>query len=138
MQEWARTRAWMSGWLGGSDERCWQGNNLASLTRLHDDFAKAEGLGAYERQLAGYLTADDATPIFGQTILAAGGWALLWTAFLVAFPYSARVRGIYLYNEKARGWLSLQFLPAIMMLLPSLRRSLARRHTNCCRWPATT
>jgi hypothetical protein len=63
-----------------------------------------------------------ATPIFGPGVLAAWGWTLVWTAFLVVFPYSTRVRGIYLYDERARGWLSLWFLPAIMTMLPFLRR----------------
>ena len=55
-------------------------------------------------------------------MLAAGGWALLWTAFLLVFPHSARVRSAYLFNEKARWALSLGFLPAIMFLAPVLRR----------------
>ena len=68
------------------------------------------------------LATDGAAPVLGQSVLAAGCWALLWTGFLVVFPYSARVRVIYLFNEKVRGALSLWFLPAIMTLLPFLRR----------------
>ncbi len=126
-QEWDRTLARLGGWLGGADDRgCWQGDDQKTLDQLRDDFGQVDGLGAYERELDGYIAADGATPIFGQGVLAAGGWALIWTGFLVVFRYSARVRGIYLYNEKMRGWLSLWFPPAIMTLLPFLRRRMLR------------
>ena len=100
-QEWDRTLAWLRGWIGGADDRrCWRGNDRNTLTQLRDDFGKVDGFGAEARALDENIAADGATPIFGQSILAAGAWALVWTAFLVVFPYSARVRGIYLYNEK--------------------------------------
>jgi hypothetical protein len=68
------------------------------------------------------LHTDGATPVVGEGVLSAASWALLWTFFLVAFPYSPRVRSAYLFNEKARGALSLGFLPAIMFIAPPLRR----------------
>ena len=122
-QEWDRTLAWLRGWLGGAEAaRCWQGDDRNTLSQLRDDFKKVDGLGAEARALDEDIAADGATPIVGQGVLAAGGWALIWTAFLAVFPYSARIRGAYLFNEKARGCLSLGFLPVIMTLLPFLRR----------------
>jgi HEAT repeat protein len=122
-QEWDRTVAWLRGWLGARDSsRCWQGDGLATIKSLRDEFARADGFSVYARELDGSIAADGATPIFGQGILASSAWALLWTAFLAVFPYSARVRSAYLFNEKARGWLSLGALPVIMILLPFLRR----------------
>jgi hypothetical protein len=122
-QEWFRTVAWLRGWLpGANDLRCWQGTNRAVLTLLGDEFGKVKELGAYKRQLDDFIAEDSATPVFGQSIVAAGGWALIWTAFVAVFPYSTRVRAIYLYNEKMRGFLSLWFLPALMILLSPLRR----------------
>jgi len=145
-QEWDRTLARLGGWLGGADDRgCWQGDDQKTLDQLRKvtikiGFTGSGGLlGAVGSLLGGgggsdglstvfdgYIAADGATPIFGQGVLAAGGWALIWTGFLVVFRYSARVRGIYLYNEKMRGWLSLWFPPAIMTLLPFLRRRMLR------------
>jgi hypothetical protein len=122
-REWARTLNWLRGWLGGEDSlRCWQATDRDILSQLRDNFNKTEHLGAYGRDLNSSLAADGAAPVVGQGILVAGGWTVLWTGFLIAFPYSARIRGIYLFNEKARGLVSLWFLPVIMTLLPFLRR----------------
>ncbi len=122
-QEWERTLAWLHSLAGGQDRfRCWQGDDQKTLHQLRDDFSKVVGLDAETRALNETIAADDATPFIGRSVLAVGGWALIWTAFVVAFPYSARVRGAYLYDKKFRGWLSLKFLPAIMILIPPLRR----------------
>ena len=124
-QEWSRTLGWLRGWLGGEDSlRCWQGKDFDTLVQLSDDFSvtKTDRFGSYGRELKDDLAADGATPVLGQGVLAVSGWALLWTGFLVAFPYSARLRSVYLFNEKARGALSMWFLPVLMALLPFLRR----------------
>jgi len=134
-QEWDRTVAWLRGWLAArGSPRCWRGDGLAAIQSLRDEFARAGGLSAYERELDASIAADGATPIFGQGILALGAWGLLWTAFVVVFPYSTRVRSAYLFNEKARGWLSLGALPVIMTVLPPLRRRMLLPFpsaTNC-------
>jgi hypothetical protein len=72
------------------------------------------------------LAADAAVPVIGPAVLGMSGWALFWAGFLVAFPYSPRVRAVYLFNEKARGALSLWFVPVIMTLFPFLRRHTLR------------
>ena len=123
-QEWRRTVAWLRN-LFGADNRCWRGGGREAVSKLADGFGKA-GLVAERDLLDANLSADGATPIVGKSVLSAASWALLWTGFLVIFPYSARVRAIYLYNEKARGALSLWFLPLIMMLAPFLRRRMLR------------
>ena len=111
--------------FGGEDSlRCWQGKDLDTLVQLRDDFGvtKTDRFGTYGRELKDHLAADGGTPVVGQGVLAACGWALLWTGFLAGFPYSARLRSAYLFNEKARGALSMWFLPVLMALLPFLRR----------------
>jgi hypothetical protein len=62
---------------------------------LRDDFGKVDGLGAYRRELNDQITAEGSTPVAGQFVLTALGWALLWTVFLAAFPYSSRVRAAW-------------------------------------------
>ncbi len=121
--EWDRTLAWLRGWFGGPDAtRCWQGNDQKTLIGLRDNFHNVDGLGAYERALDENIAADGATPIFGQGVVATSGWAVIWVGFVIVFPYSARLRGSYLFSDKMRGWLSLGALPVIMTLAPPLRR----------------
>ena len=98
-QEWARTISWFKGWFGSDGGRCWHGESLAALKKLDKDFAASPALGAYRRDLSAAVSADGATPYAGNTIFAAIGWGLRWTAFLAAFPYSARVRE---YTSSAR------------------------------------
>jgi HEAT repeat protein len=123
-EEWRRTVGWLHG-LFGTDDRCWRGGGRETVSRLADAFGKAS-LAAEHDMLDANLSADGGTPIVGKSVLTAASWAVLWTAFLVVFPYSARVRAVYLYNEKARGALSLWFLPLIMTLAPVLRRRMLR------------
>jgi hypothetical protein len=47
------------------------------------------------------------------------GWALFWVGLIVAFPYSRRVRAVYLFNDKLRGALSLWFVPLILTVVPA-------------------
>jgi HEAT repeat protein len=124
--EWHQTLRWVRSLVGGRDGlRCWQDEDR-NVVQLREDFNRADGLGAEARALDESIAADTATPILGKGVLAALGWGLIWTAFLVIFPYSARARAIYLYDAKMRSWLSLWFLPAIMTLLPFLRRRMLR------------
>ena len=121
-QEWGQTIIWLRGWFAATDGRCWQGDALRTLAALSEDFGKVDGLVSYQRELNMARAADGARPVFGQAVLTGACWTLLWTAFLVVFPFSPRARALYLFNEKARGALSLWFLPMIMTLLPVLRR----------------
>jgi HEAT repeat protein len=123
-EEWRRTVGWLHG-LFGADDRCWRDGGRKTVAKLADAFGNA-GLVPEHHMLEANLSADGATPIVGKSVLSATGWVVLWTAFLALFPYNARVRAVYLYNEKARGALSLWFLPLIMTLAPVLRRRMLR------------
>ena len=120
-REWIGTAVWIRSWFGEPVRECWQGETLKSITLLRDEFGKAK-LNAEHDMLERNIAADKENPVFGKTVLTATGWVFLWVGFVVIFPYSARVRSAYLYNEKARGWLSFGALPLIMLIAPPLRR----------------
>ncbi len=121
-QEWTRTASWLQGWFGHGGTRCWDDGARTSIESLRDRFDSVENHDLYQDKVNAGLEADGAPPYFGGFVLAAGGWWMVWTAFLIAFPYSRRLRGLYLHNGRARRWLSLNFLPAVMAVMPFLRR----------------
>jgi DNA replicative helicase MCM subunit Mcm2 (Cdc46/Mcm family) len=70
------------------------------------------------------LQAERAPPVLGFVTTGALGWAVFWLGLILAFPFNARIRSAYLYNEKLRGLLSLWFVPLLLTLLPFLRKLL--------------
>ena len=121
--EWRQTLTWLRSFIGGDDGRCWRGDALTTIKTLRDDFAKSDGLDAFEHDLNAQIKKDGAQPTVAPWIVRVAGLGLFWTGVLVVFPYSRRARAIYLFNKKLRGALSLfVLLPAIMTLFPPLRR----------------
>lgn len=109
--------------FGAEDQtKCWRGENRRVLQELQQRFAASDDLSLNANAIRDHLAADGAMPVIGEGVLVILGWTVFWTGFIVAFPYSARLRAFYLFNEKARGALTLWFVPAIMTLLPLLRR----------------
>ena len=76
--------------------------------------------------LALHLKAEAAPPFAGLLTTGFVGWALFWLGLIFTFPYSARIRAFYLYNDKLRGMFSLWFVPLLLTVFPFLRKRLLR------------
>jgi hypothetical protein len=125
------TVATLERWLGfraasEADGRCWTADEHAVLTTLRTEMAKMPATKTQADTLARHLQAERAPPMIGFVTTGALTWAVFWLGLILAFPFNARVRSVYLYNEKFRGWLSLWLVPLLLTLLPFLRKLLLR------------
>jgi HEAT repeat protein len=132
-QAWSRLReelvsAWR--WLSQRDDeekprRCWTASERDVLSGLRSKLAQG-GLISQANELQRAIDADAALPWIGLIGYGAAGWALFWLGLIGAFPYSRKVRAVYLFNDKLRGMLSLWFVPLLLTLIPGARRHLLR------------
>jgi hypothetical protein len=125
-----RTLTWVLGQFTRQGSAiCWKGDDrttLESFLRNVDKLVSRGDLKPSITELHTHFDADGATPSGGIAVLGVLGWALLWSGFIVAFPHSARIRSIYLFNSKLRDLVSLWFVPVILTVLPPLRRRMLK------------
>ena len=117
-------------WLSESGDkeiprRCWIALERDVLSGLRGKLAQ-RGLASQANELQRAIDADAAIPWVGLIGYGAAGWALFWLGLIGAFPYSRKVRAVYLFNDKLRGMLSLWFVPLLLTLIPGARRHLLR------------
>ena len=121
-EEWvATTFLWARNQLmPGTASHCWskeQQNTLESLLVGVPEAGYQEALRAVLRDDRGVLTLKWLTwGLFG--------WFIFWVAFLFAFPWSRTVQALFFWNPKVRNMMSLWFVPAVLLILPPLRRRL--------------
>jgi hypothetical protein len=123
------TVATIERWLGlraasEADGRCWTPDQYAILTKLRAEMAEMSATEPMAKVLSRRLQAERAPPVLGFVTTGALGWAVFWLGLILAFPFNARIRSAYLYNEKLRGLLSPWFVPLLLTLLPFLRKLL--------------
>ncbi|HEX3415354.1 MAG TPA: ATP-binding protein, partial [Stellaceae bacterium] len=132
-QAWSRFRDELSSawrWLTESDDsetprRCWTASERDVLSGLRGKLAQG-GPASQADELQRAIDADAEPPWIGLIGYGAAGWALFWLGLIGAFPYSRKVRAVYLFNDKLRGMLSLWFVPLLLTLIPGARRHLLR------------
>lgn len=105
---------------------CWTSGEHDVLVKLRAAFTKDPAAVVQASQLAQELKSERPPLLWGRVTTAILGWAGFWLGLILAFPFSARVRSAYLYNEKLHGLLALWFVPLLLILLPVLRKLLLR------------
>jgi hypothetical protein len=90
-------------WLSESGDeetprRCWTAVERDVLSGLRGKLAQ-RGLISQANELQRAIDADAAIPWVGLIGYGATGWALFWLGLIGAFPYSRKVRAVYLFNE---------------------------------------
>ena len=105
--------------LQGPVQRCWTNEQQRTLERLLIGFQEAGNKNA----LQAHLAREQAAPVLKWLTWSLAGWAVLWAAFLFAFPRSRTIQAAFFWNPKVRNMLSLWFIP-LLLLLPPLRRRL--------------
>jgi hypothetical protein len=108
--------------IEGPVHRCWTSDQKRTVEALLADFKKSHSTHA--QALAAILRSEDIAPIGLWLSWSLVLWALFWTAFLVAFPWSRTIQAIFFWNPQARQFLSAGFVPLLLLVLPPLRRRL--------------
>ena len=108
--------------LEGPVQRCWTPDEKRTVEALLGRFKEANS--SHTQTLEQHLARERAAPVSQWLTWSLAGWALFWTAFLVAFPWSRTVQAIFFWNPKVRGMLSLWFVPLLLFVAPPLRRRL--------------
>ena len=102
--------------------RCWSPEQKATVEKLLPDFKASHS--TYESALAAQLKGEELAPVSLWLTRSVVGWALLWMAFLVAFPWSRAVQSVFFWNPRARKFISAGFVPLLLLIVPPLRRRL--------------
>jgi HEAT repeat protein len=106
----------------GPLRHCWSPEEKATVKKLLVDFQAVHS--THESALASHLGREQASPIGFWATWTIVGWTVAWTVFLVAFPWSRTVQSIFFWNPCARQFMSLWFVPLLLLIVPPLRRRL--------------
>jgi hypothetical protein len=106
----------------GPVHRCWTPDQKQTVEALLAGFKGTHS--THEKALAEHLRGEDLAPAGLWITRSLLGWALLWAAFLVAFPWSRTIQAIFFWNPQARKFFSAGFVPLLLLVLPPLRRRL--------------
>lgn len=130
LHEFSATWRWTwSKMFPGNKWSCWSDLDRELLTGLQGRVQQA-GFTGNAKAIERHLTSDGATPAVGLFVTSYLAWAVPCLALIVAFPYSNRVRALYLYDDKARALLSLGWVPILLTIFPFLRSRMLRPFRN--------
>jgi HEAT repeat protein len=116
-------------WIAAATKVCWTEEQRKTLVSLQSHIQSA-GLKTNAALLAQGLKSDTAAPAFGLLLTGYFAWAVPFLGLITAFPHSARVRALYLYNDKVRNCSALDGIRCCLLSSPSF--------ASGCSNPSTT
>jgi hypothetical protein len=113
-------KAWLVQLLSrGAVSQCWTPEGRQTLEKLRDKIQNE----SFKQTVASSLNADSLAPILSWASWSVVGWTILWAALIFVFPWSPLVQSAFFYNPQLRAYLSLGFVP-LLLLIPFLRARL--------------